>query len=290
MRFTKMHGSGNDYVYVNCFEEKINNPSKLAQVVSDRHRGIGCDGLILIARSEKADVRMRMFNADGSEAEMCGNGVRCLAKYSYEHKLAQPGPVFEVPGQKAFAASLKIETGKGIVTVGLQTDKNNKVQEVCVNMGEPILTASDIPVKLKADMVIDEPIEVLGHQLLMTCVSMGNPHAVFFCDDVGLIELEKLGPAIENHKLFANRTNVHFVQVDKKNEFTMRTWERGSGITLACGTGACASLVAGVLTNQSSRISTGHLPGGDLQLNWSEKDNCVYMTGPAVEVFEGRLL
>jgi len=290
MRFTKMHGSGNDYVYVNCFEEKINNPSKLAQVVSDRHKGIGADGLILIARSEKADVLMRMFNADGSEAEMCGNGVRCLAKYSYEHKLAQAGPAFEVPGQETFAASLKIETAKGIVTVGLQTDKNDKVQKVCVNMGEPILRARDIGVKLEADMVIDEPIEVLGHQLLMTCVSMGNPHAVFFCDDVGLIELEKLGPAIENHELFVNRTNVHFVQVDKKDEFTMRTWERGSGITLACGTGACASLVAGVLTKQCRRISIGHLPGGDLQLNWSEKDNCVYMTGPAVEVFEGRLL
>ncbi len=290
MRFTKMHGLGNDYVYVNCFEEKINNPSKLAQEVSDRHKGIGSDGLILICPSEKADVRMRMFNADGSEAEMCGNGIRCLAKYSYEHKLAKPGPAFEVPGQEAFTASLKIETGKGIITVGLQTDKNDKVQKVCVNMGEPILNARDIPVKLKAEMVIDEPIAVLGHKLLMTCVSMGNPHAVFFCDDVGLIELEKLGPAIENHKLFPNRTNVHFVQVDKNNEFTIRTWERGSGITLACGTGACASLVAGVLTNQSSRISTGHLPGGDLELNWSKKDNCVYMTGPAVEVFEGHLL
>lgn len=290
MRFTKMHGSGNDYIYVNCFEEKIKDPSKLAQAVSNRHTGIGSDGLILICPSQKADVRMRMFNADGSEAEMCGNGIRCLAKYSYEHKLAQAGPTLEVPGQGTFPASLNIETGKGIVTVGLQMDKKNKVQQACVNMGEPILRARDIPVKLEREMVIDEPIEVLGHQLLMTCVSMGNPHAVFFCDDVGLIELEKLGPAIENHKLFPNRTNVHFVQVDKRDEFTMRIWERGSGITLSCGTGACASLVAGVLTNQSNRISTGHLPGGDLQLNWSEKDNCVYMTGPALEVFEGRLL
>ncbi len=290
MRFIKMHGLGNDYVYVNCFEEKVDNPSKLSQVVSDRHKGIGSDGLILICPSQKADVRMRMFNADGSEAKACGNGIRCLAKYTYEHKLAKPGPAFEVPGQEVFAASLKIETGNGILTVGLQTDKNDKVQKVCVNMGEPVLTAREIGVKLQAERIIDEPIEVLGQELLMTCVSMGNPHAVFFCDDVGLIELEKLGPAIENHELFVNRTNVHFMQADKKDEFTMRTWERGSGITLACGSGACASLVAGVLTNQCSRICTGHLPGGDLQLNWSEKDNCVYMTGPAVEVFEGRLL
>ncbi len=285
-----MHGLGNDFIYVNCFEEKIEEPSKLAQVVSDRHKGIGSDGLILIYPSRKADVRMRLFNADGSEAETSGNGVRCLAKYSYEHKLAKPGPAFEVPGQQVFAASLRVETVKGIVIVGLQTDKNDKVQQVCVNMGEPILRASDIPVRLKRERIIDEHIMVLGHKLLMTCVSMGNPHAVFFCDDVGLIELEKLGPAIENHELFPNRINVHFVQMDTNNEFTMRTWERGCGITLACGSGACASLVAGVLTNQCNRISTGHLPGGDLQLNWSEKDNCVYMTGPAVEVFEGRLL
>lgn len=285
-----MHGLSNDFIYINCFEEKIEEPSKLAQVVSDRHKGIGSDGLILICPSRKADVRMQLFNADGSEAETSGNGIRCLAKYSYEHKLAKPGPEFEVPGQQVFAASLRIETVKGIVTVGLQTDSNDKVQQVCVNMGEPILRASDIPVKLKRERIIDEHITVLGHKLLMTCVSMGNPHAVFFCDDVGLIELEKLGPAIENHELFPNRINVHFVQVDKKNEFTMRTWERGCGITLACGSGACASLVAAVLTNQCNRISTGHLQGGDLQLNWSEKDNCVYMTGPAVEVFEGRIL
>lgn len=287
MKFTKMQGLGNDYVYVNCFEEKIQNPSQLAQIVSDRHTGIGADGLILICPSKKADVRMQMFNADGSEAEMCGNGIRCVAKYTYEHKLTKAGGQFNVPGQRSLPASLKIETGKGILTVGLVIDDDDRVQKVCVNMGQPILTPNEIPVKLEGQEIIDVPVEVLGHELLMTCVSMGNPHAVFFCDDVGLIELEKLGPAIENHTLFPNRINVHFVQVDKPDEFTMRTWERGSGITLACGTGACACCVAAVLTKRVKRICTAHLPGGHLDLNWSETDNCVYMTGPATEVFEG---
>ncbi len=287
MRFTKMHGLGNDYVYVNCFEEKIENPGKLAQTVSDRHRGIGADGLILIDRSQTADVRMRIFNTDGSEAEMCGNGIRCVAKYSYEHKLAEAGGPFPVPGHPPCPTSLNIETGNGVLTVGLVTDDNNKVEKVCVNMGQPILTPKDIPVKLPGEKVIEQPIEIIGQKMLMTCVSMGNPHAVFFCDDVGLIELEKIGPIIENHKLFPSRTNVHFVQVDNPTEFTMRTWERGSGITLACGTGACACCVAAVLTSRGKRACTAHLPGGELDLNWCEEDNCVYMTGPAVEVFEG---
>jgi len=287
MRFTKMHGLGNDYVYVNCFEEKIENPAKLAQIVSDRHTGIGSDGLILICPSQEAGVRMRIFNADGSEAEMCGNGIRCVAKYAYEHKLAKAGGAFSVPGRPPCPASLNIETGKGILTVGLVIDDSDKVQKVCVNMGQPILTPKDIPVELAGEKVVEEPIEILGQRLLMTCVSMGNPHAVFFCDDVGLIELEKLGPAVENHSLFPNRTNVHFVQIDKPTEFTMRTWERGSGITLACGTGACACCVAAVLTGRGKRVCTAHLPGGDLDLNWCEEDNCVYMTGPAVQVFEG---
>jgi len=287
MRFSKMHGLGNDYVYVNCFEEKIEDPAKLAQIVSDRHFGIGADGLILISPSQTADVRMRIFNADGSEAEMCGNGIRCVAKYAYEHKLAEAGGAFSVPGQPPCPASLNIETGNGILTVGLITDSNDKVEKVCVNMGQPVLTPKDIPVKLSGEKVIEEPIEILGQKLLMTCVSTGNPHATFFCDDVGSIELEKLGPAIENHRLFPNRVNVHFVQVDKPTKFTMRTWERGSGITLACGTGACACCAAAVLTGRCGRICTAHLPGGDLDLNWCEEDNCVYMTGPAVEVFEG---
>jgi len=287
VRFTKMHGLGNDYIYVNCFEEKIDDPVELAQAVSDRHRGIGGDGLILITPSQKADVRMRIFNADGSEAEMCGNGTRCVAKYTYDHKLAQAGGAFSVPGGQTFPTSLKIETGNGVLTVGLVVGDDDKVSKVCVNMGQPILAPRDIPVNLPGEKVVEKPIAVLGRELLMTCVSMGNPHAVFICDDVGLIDLKKLGPAIENHSLFPNRINVHFIQIDNPSELTMRTWERGSGITMACGTGACAACVAAVLACQQQRACTAHLPGGDLELNWSEKDDCVYMTGPAVEVFEG---
>jgi diaminopimelate epimerase len=287
MKFTKMQGTGNDYVYVNCFKEKVKDPAKLARVISDRHHGVGADGLILIMPSKKADVRMRIFNADGSEAEMCGNGIRCVAKYAYEHKLAKAKERFYVPGQYSYPFSLNIETGKGVLTVGLSTDKGKRVQEVCVNMGQPILTPKDIPVNLHREKIIEVPVEISGQNLLMTCVSMGNPHAVFFCDDVDSIELEKHGPVIENHKLFPNRTNVHFVQILRRSEFKMRTWERGSGLTLACGTGACACCVAAVLTSRCERICTAHLPGGDLHLNWCEEDNCVYMTGPAVEVFEG---
>jgi diaminopimelate epimerase len=282
-----MHGIGNDYVYVNCFDEKVEDPVALAPIISDRHRGVGADGLILIAPSQAADVRMRIFNSDGSEAEMCGNGIRCVAKYTYEHKLASPGGEFSVPGQQSFPASLNIETGNGILTVGLVIDDNDKAQKVCVNMGQPILSPKDIPVNLPGEKVVAQPIDVLGQELSMTCVSMGNPHAVFFCDDVSLVELEKLGPAIEKHSLFPNRTNVHFVQLNKPAEFTMRTWERGSGITMACGTGACAACVAAVLNGRQEQICIGHLPGGDLDLNWCEQDNCVYMTGPAEEVFEG---
>ncbi|MBN2181325.1 MAG: diaminopimelate epimerase [Sedimentisphaerales bacterium] len=287
MRFTKMHGLGNDYIYVNCFEQKIPEPAELAKIVSDRHFGIGGDGLILIGPSKTADVRMRIFNADGSEAEMCGNGIRCVAKYVYEHELATIAGSYPVPGQKSFPASLSIETGNGILTVGLMVDDNDIVSEVCVNMGQPILIPEKIPVNLPGETVIEQSIQVLGHEMAITCVSMGNPHAVLFCDNVDSIELEKTGPAIENHSLFPNRINVHFVQIDNASEFIMRTWERGSGITLACGTGACACCVASVLTGRQERLCTGHLPGGDLALNWCREDNCVYMTGPAVEVFEG---
>jgi diaminopimelate epimerase len=290
MRFTKMQGTGNDYVYVNCFKEKIADPVKLAQAVSDRHFGIGSDGLILICPSRGADVHMRIFNADGSEAEMCGNGIRCVAKYVYEHKLAKSRGPFAVPGQPPYPASLNIETGNGIKTIGLTIDDNNKVQKVCVNMGQPVLTARDIPVNLPAREIIEQPMQFLNRAFVMTCVSMGNPHAVFFREDISLVDLEKFGPAIEKHSIFPNRTNVHFVQVDKPTELTMRTWERGSGITLACGTGACACCVAAVLTGRGERICTAHLPGGDLDLNWCREDNCVYMTGPAVEVFEGTWL
>ncbi len=287
MKFTKMHGIGNDYVYVNCFEEEIENPAELAQLVSDRHKGIGGDGLILINPSQTADARMRIFNADGSEAEMCGNGLRCVAKYTYEHKLAPAGGAFAVPGGPSFPASLNIETGNGILTVGLMTDGTDNVSRICVNMSPPILAPADIPVDLPGDRVVEQPIRILGQTLAMTCVSMGNPHAVFFCDDVESVELEELGPAIENDAVFPNRINVHFVRVDGPNELTMRTWERGSGITMACGTGACATAVAAVLAGKTERTCTAHLPGGNLDLSWSEEDDCVYMTGPATEVFSG---
>ena len=283
-----MHGTGNDYVYVNCFEEPVpNDPAGLARAVSDRHFGVGGDGLILICPSNAADARMRMFNADGSEAEMCGNGIRCVAKYAYEHNLATTKGAFAAPGQSPYPASMNIETGNGVLTVGLVTDNCDKVQKVCVNMGRPVLTPKDIPVSLPGEDAIEKPVTVENQDLIMTAVSMGNPHAIFFCDDVELIELERIGPAVENNPLFPNRTNVHFVQVLGPAEFKMRTWERGSGITLACGTGACACCVASVITNRSQRICTAHLPGGNLDLNWSEQDNCVYMTGPAVTVFEG---
>ena len=287
MRFTKMHGLGNDYIYVNCFEEQIEDPAAFSRIVSDRHTGIGGDGLILIGPSQTADIRMRMFNADGSEAEMCGNGIRCVAKYAYEHKLCQVSDDFSVPGQQLFEASLNIETGNGVLTLGLAVDADGKVDRVCVNMGQPTLRPAEVPVNLDGDQVVDAPIIVGETELLMTCVSMGNPHAVFFCDEAASIDLPVVGPVIENHELFPNRTNVHFVQVDRPTEFTMRTWERGSGITMACGTGACACAVAAVLTGRQGRLCTAHLPGGDLELNWSESDNCVYMTGPATHVFEG---
>ena len=276
MRFTKMHGLGNDYIFVNCFEERVENPAERAPAVSDRHRGVGADGLILICPSDIADVKMRIFNADGSEAQMCGNGIRCVAKYAYEHKLA-----------KNRKPSMKIETGRGVLTLGLEIDKKDKVEKVCVNMGQPILEPAKIPVTLDGDSIIEAAIDVRNQRMLMTCVSMGNPHAMFFVDDLSSIELEKVGPVIEHHELFPQRVNAHFVRVDSQNEFTMMTWERGSGVTLACGTGACACCVAAVLTDRCKRTVTAHLPGGDLLINWSKEDNCVYMTGPAVEVFTG---
>jgi diaminopimelate epimerase len=287
MQFTKMHALGNDYVYVDCFKETVEQPALLAQVVSNRHTGIGADGLILIGPSKTANVKMRIFNADGSEAEMCGNGIRCVAKYTYEHKLAKASAPFNVQGGRSFPASLNIETGNGILKVGLLTDEKNLVREVCVNMGQPILTPKDISVNLPGKVILEQPLEILGKKLSLSCVSMGNPHAVFFCDDVEAIDLVRLGPIIENHKLFPRRINVHFVQIISHTEFKMRTWERGSGITMACGTGACASAVASILTKRCERTCTAFLPGGNISLFWSEYDNCVYMTGDAVEVFHG---
>ncbi len=293
MKFTKMHGLGNDYIYVNCSSKKVKEPEELARKISDRHFGVGGDGLILIGKSKRADVSMRIFNADGSEAEMCGNGIRCVAKYAYEHGLSEGRGPLKVPGQEKFGASLKVETGNGVLKVGLsiaktrKSGKPGKVEKACVNMGEPKFASVEIPVDLPVKEVIEQPMMFAKRAFAMTCVSMGNPHAVLFRDDVATVELENIGPLIENHGIFPKRINVHFVQVNGRDEFTMRTWERGSGVTLACGTGACACCVAGVRTGRLDRLSTAHLPGGDLELNWCEDDNCVYMTGPAVEVFSG---
>jgi diaminopimelate epimerase len=282
MRFTKMQGLGNDYIYVNGFAERVDDPASVAQRISDRHFGIGGDGLILILPSDKADVRMRMFNADGSEAEMCGNGVRCVAKYAFDHGLSKNNP-------------MRVETGRGVLSLSLELT-GGKVSSVQVNMGTPILSLRDIPVNpekvgpgsRKPEHMIVVPMGVRSAaNLEATFVSMGNPHAVMYSEDVKAVELATLGPLVEHHAAFPRRINAHWVQVHSPTEVTMRTWERGSGITLACGTGACAVAVAGVLTGRTQRKIVAHLPGGDLQLEWRESDNSVYMTGPAVEVFSG---
>jgi diaminopimelate epimerase len=274
MRFTKMHGCGNDYIYVDCFHEKMpRDPVALSRAASDRHFGIGADGLILICPSNKADARMRMFNADGSEAEMCGNGIRCVAKYVYDHGIARN-------------TRLTIETGRGPLALDLEV-QGGKVRRVRVNMGQPILQASDIPTTLPGNPPINVPLTVDGTALRLTCVSMGNPHAVAFVDDITDHMVHVIGPRIESHMAFPRRTNVEFIEVNRPADAQMRVFERGSGETLACGTGACASAVAGVLTGKLARKVTMHLLGGDLELHWSESDNHVYMTGPAVEVFSG---
>ena len=296
MHFTKMHGIGNDYVYVNGFEESLpEDPGPLAIAVSDRHRGIGADGLILILPSENADVRMRMFNADGSEAEMCGNGLRCLAKYAYEHGLADGQPCQHPVMADMLNASLPdaqelrqitVETGRGVLNVALAL-KEGRAAQLCLDMGEPILLPSDIPVNVTGQQAVGIPLAVGDLNLLLTAVSMGNPHAVFFVPDVAAVPLEQIGPAIEHHSLFPQRTNVHFVQKVSAAEVVMRTWERGSGITLACGTGAAAVCVAGVLASKTDPSLLIHLPGGDLSLRWHQGDNHVYLNGPATEVFTG---
>lgn len=286
MRFTKMHGIGNDYVYVDCITEPLKaDIPQLAIKISDRHFGVGSDGLILICPSERADVRMRMFNADGSEGEMCGNGIRCVAKYVYDHGLARKD-------------TLKIETGRGILELKLLTS-GGKVTQVTVDMGEPILEGSRIPTIWDKPSIVQHVLEDdWGEQVIdmaegcgleptMTCVSMGNPHVVLYCKDVNKLPLSSVGPILEHAEVFPRRINVHFVQIHKGDEVTMRTWERGSGITLACGTGACAVCVAGVLTSQTNRQLLAHLPGGDLQLHWEAASNHVFMTGPATEVFSG---
>jgi diaminopimelate epimerase len=279
MLFTKMQGIGNDYIYVDCTRNPVPaNPSALSRAISDRHFGVGSDGLILICPSEKADARMRMFNADGSESEMCGNGLRCVAKFVYDHGIARK-------------SKLAIETGRGVLTVALEV-KNDQASRATVNMGEPILKSADIPTKLPGDPPVNAPFTVAGSRFEATCVSMGNPHTVLYVgeeyfqtDERDLVA--ELGPKVERAAEFPRRVNAHFVKVQSTGEVTMRTWERGSGITLACGTGACAVCVAGVLSGRTNRRVLAHLPGGDLELHWSEADNCVYKTGPAVEVFSG---
>jgi diaminopimelate epimerase len=288
MRFTKMQGAGNDYVYVDCFAQPLpQDPPELARRIADRHFGVGGDGLILICPSQRADARMRMFNADGSEAEMCGNGVRCVAKFVYDHGIARKDV-------------LAIETGRGVLELAVRV-VGGKVAQVRVDMGEPILEPARVPTTLLGERIVDVSLPDLGRDLeklggwqaacgldpRMTCVSMGNPHAVLYCRDVSRVPLEFVGPVFENAPIFPKRTNVHFVQVHSPGEATMRTWERGSGITLACGTGACAVCVAGVLTGRTQRKLLAHLPGGDLELEWNEPGNHVFMTGPAVEIFSG---
>lgn len=273
MKFTKMQGLGNDYVYVNCFEEKIEDPSEMAIRVSDRHFGIGSDGLILICPSEKADFRMDMYNADGSRGEMCGNGIRCVAKYVYDYGLTDQ-------------TSVSVETLGGIKYLDL-TVENGKVQMIRVDMGQPILEPKRIPVIAKKNPVVGEWIEVDGEKYQMTCVSMGNPHAVVFVEDVKGLDIEKTGPLFEHHTCFPNRVNTEFVKVLDSKTVEMRVWERGSGETLACGTGACATAVACILNGLTEEEVTVKLLGGDLRIHWDREKDRVYMTGPAKVVFDG---
>ena len=273
MKFTKMQGLGNDYVYVNGFEEKIENPSKLAVKVSDRHFGIGSDGLILINSSKAADFEMEMYNADGSRGEMCGNGIRCVAKYVYDYGLTDK-------------TQISIETLGGIKYLEL-TAEEGKVVQVQVDMGKPELRPGKIPVIAEGDTVIDAPIEVEGKEYKMTGVSMGNPHIVIYMDDIDNLEIEKIGPKFENHKRFPNRINTEFVEVLDRNTVKMRVWERGSGETLACGTGACAVAVSCILNGLTEDEVTVRLLGGDLFIKWDREKDTVYMTGPAETVFDG---
>lgn len=275
MKFTKMHGCGNDYVYVNLFEETVNDPAAVSKFVSDRHFGIGSDGLILISPSAKADFRMNIYNADGSQAEMCGNGIRCVAKYVYDYGLTDK-------------TEFSVETLAGIKYLKLQIE-NGKTATVEVNMGAPILEAKAIPVAVEESPVVNVPVEVKGKIYHMTCVSMGNPHAIIFMNNVKDLDIEAIGPYFENHTVFPKRTNTEFVEVIDRNTVNMRVWERGSDETLACGTGACATTVACILNNKTEDEVTVHLLGGDLKIRWDRENNQVYMTGPATVVFDGEI-
>ncbi|MCR5250487.1 MAG: diaminopimelate epimerase [Lachnospiraceae bacterium] len=282
MKFVKMQGCGNDYIYVNGAEEKVADKAELARRLSDRHFGIGGDGVIFINPSEQADFEMEMYNADGSRSEMCGNGIRCVAKYVYDYGLTDKNPV-------------RIESGGSVKTLELHL-KDGKVDTVTVDMGEPILEAEKIPVD--ATQFADGGEGILNRRIRMeiggepaeaavTCVSMGNPHAVIYVDDVDGLDLEKIGPVHEHHPAFPKAVNTEFIRVLDRTQQQMRVWERGTGETLACGTGACASVVASILNGKTDREVTVHLPGGDLQIEWRESDGHVYMTGPARIVFEG---
>lgn len=279
MKFTKMHGAGNDYIYVNCFEETVENPEELSIKLSDRHFGIGGDGLILIMPSKVADFRMRMFNNDGSEGKMCGNGTRCIGKYVYDYHLTDK-------------KEITLETLSGIKTLKLFTDENDKVTSVTVDMDKAILKSSEVPVKSNLDTFINQPVDVNGTTYNMTCVSMGNPHAVIFMpkNTIDNLDLEHIGRYFENHEIFPDKVNTEFVEVWDSTTLKMRVWERGTGETLACGTGTCATVVASVLNgyceyNQDVLV---HLRGGDLKVKY-QKDGEVFMTGNAIKVFDGKI-
>lgn len=273
MKFTKMEGCGNDYVYVNGFEEKIDNPNEVAIAVSDRHFGIGSDGLIIINPSEVADFKMCMYNADGSEGKMCGNGIRCVAKYVYDFNLTDKDVI-------------TVETLSGIKTLKLNVE-NGKVKTVRVNMGAPILECDKVPVKYDDEKMINKPVKVDGKTFNITCVSMGNPHAVTFINDTDNLEIEKIGPKFENNEIFPDKVNTEFIQIIDKKSVKMRVWERGSGETFACGTGACACVVASVLNRLTENKVTVKLLGGELEIEYNQDENTVYMTGPARVVFTG---
>lgn len=275
MKFTKMHGCGNDYVYVNCFEETVKNPGAVSGFVSDRHFGIGSDGMILICPSETADFKMAMYNADGSEGSMCGNGIRCVAKYVYDYGLTDK-------------TEISVETKSGIKYLEL-TIEDGKVSLVKVNMGAPVLEAEKIPVVSDKARMINEPVIVLGKEYRVTCVSMGNPHAVTIVEDTASFPIGKVGPIFEHHEMFPDRVNTEFVQLISRSEINMRVWERGSGETWACGTGTCASVVACVLNGYTDDKVLVHLLGGDLQIYYDRKADIVWMTGPAAVVFDGEI-
>ena len=272
--FTKMHGISNDYVYVNTFSTAVDDPPSLARRLSERRTGIGSDGLILICPSPTAHARMEMYNADGSRGAMCGNGIRCVGKYVYDHGLARDNP-------------LEIDTDSGLKVLFLELE-DSSVTRVTVDMGEPILDGRRIPLA-KPGQMIDQPLAVDGTAYQVTCVSMGNPHCVTFVEDVEPLALETLGPKFEHHPFFPDRVNTEFIQVVSPTELSMRVWERGSGETWACGTGACAAAVAAMLTSRTERRVSVHLRGGDLDIEWRPADGHVYMTGAAEEVFEGTI-